>query len=474
MKKLLLTFMVLIGMLIAGTMLSTATSVMAASSDGLATDMYMKIYDDVANKPAQAALKTSAKKFSMSPDDMQKIAVEGDISALIKKPSEDMSDVINKYSKINASYQNALATENLRADLNNKANPSEVYTDGDTSNSEFDILYDLTVIEIILFNEASVSEFGGQFALPNFNFSDPDEAEFIDELLGNKEVEATTTGEKDFSSIECLDDDSALENALNNFESGQQGTGGGDDDDDDEVVYGEDGFPQAEPGDWPVKYLCPDGAFFCVEIGFDDKSTKIYSKKDNCIACHIQNTNKAMDEMLGKPISPNKMPGNIMEVNKCKSAFTNIGANMNIITIAVPPPKQANQDMYKKVDIDKEWQTYKEQYDPLKFDVGKNPQSPPNTIEDRASKKSLTNAGPFGTLDEVFTSAEEKITGTENQQREDQARRSQEIKTEVQNREFKTIIEELSAFHLYFNSIKELFDKMKEPCSELSNKAYCT
>lgn len=470
MKKLLITLSVLISILIAGTMIGTATA--ANSSDGLATDMYMKIYDDLANKPAQAALKTSAKKFGMSPDDMQKIAIAGDVSGLINKKdaSETNEDLVNKYSKVTASYQSSLATENLRADLNNKANPSEVYTDGDTSNSEFDLLYDLTVIEIILFNEASVSEFGGQFALPNFNFSDPDEEELIDELLGAEEVEATE--EKDFSSIECLDDDSALENALNNFESGQQGAG--DQDDDEGVVFDEDGFPKAEPDDWPTQFLCPDGAFFCIEIGFDDKSTKIYSKKDNCVACHIQNTNKSMDEMLGKPLSPNKMPGNIMEVNKCKSAFTNVGANMNIITTAVPPPKQANQDLYKKIDIDKEWQQYKEQYDPLTFDTGENPPAPANTIEDRAAKKALTNASPTGTLDEVFSKSEKSITGTETQQREDQARKAQEVKTEVQNREFKSVIEELSAFHLYFNSIKDLFVKMKEPCSELSKKPYCT
>ncbi|MFC1599441.1 hypothetical protein ACFL3T_00245 [Patescibacteria group bacterium] len=484
MKKLLTTLLVLTGMFIAGTMIGTATA--ASSTDTLEKDMYMRIYEEVTKKPAEEAAKASASKFGMSEDNMKKVVNEGEVSSLIDKKDKNQTqaELVNKYSKVFADYQSSLDTENMRSDLMKKANPSEIYTDGDTSNSEFDILYDLTVIEVILFNEASVSEFGGQFALPDFDFTDPNEKALIDELFGREveeeKVGATESTEtKDFSSIECLDDDSNLEDALNAFDS-EQGAGTGEDGDgqgtgeDEGVVYDEDGFPQAEPDPWPTNFLCPDGAFFCIEISFSDETTKIYSKKDNCVACHIQNINKTMDSMLNKSLTANKMPGNLMEAPKCKSSFSNVGANMNIITIAVPPPKQAKQDLYLKLNVEKEWLKFKQQADPNYFDTGANPQPTQTSVEDRASRKGLANSGPNATFEEVVKRTTEISNGVINRENENRASKPRELKTEVQNKEFQNVIEEMSAFKLYFSSIKELFEKMKEPCTELSNKSYCS
>lgn len=488
MKKLFTTLLVLTGIFIAGTMVSTATA--AGSSDILEKDMYKRIYEDVVVKPAEAAAKTSASKLSMSEDNLKKVVNEGDVTSLINKDkskNETLDELSTKYSTVFADYQSSLATENMRSDLLKKSNPSEIYTDGDTSNSEFDILYDLTVIEVILFNEASVSQFGGKFEMPDFDFTDPDEKELIDELFGREpqdedevEGEAGTTEEKDFSSIECLDDDSDLENALNNYESEQAaGDGAGDGTGDDgstneNLTYDEDGFPKAKPDEWPTNYLCPDGAFFCIEISFSDETTKIYAKTDNCVACHIQNINKELDSMLNKSLTANKLSGNLMEAPKCKSSFSNVGANMNIITMAVPPPKQANQDLYLKIDIDKEWQKFNERYNPLYFDTGNNPQPADTSVGDRSSKKAVTNAEPIATLGDVTERADNIASGIQNETNQGEESKARELKTEVQNKEFQKVIEELAAFKLYFNSIKELFVKMKEPCTELQNKPYCS
>jgi len=470
MKKLLTTLLVFIAIFIAGTMTTTA----ASSSEPLAKDMYLKLYEEIVNKPAEKAAKSSASKFGMSEDNLKQVVNEGNVSSLVntKDPTEDLGDLTTKFSKVFADYQSSLATENMRADLQNKANPSEIYTDGDTSNSDFDILYDLTVIEVILFNEASVSEFGGKFELPDFDFSDPDEQEAIDDLFGRTDEEVEATEEKDFSSIECLEGDSNLENALNAYESGQGDDD--DDDDDDGVVYDEDGFPQAEPDPWPTNYLCPDGAFFCIEISFSDETSKIYSKRDNCVACHVQNINKEMDKMLGKSLSANKLSGNLMEANKCKSSFSNVGANMNIITVAVPPPKQAKQDLYLKLNIEKEWNRFRELADPNYFDTGSKSQPAQTSVEDRASRKGVINSGPNATLEEAIKRTTDISNGIINQTAEENASKPKELKTEVQNKEFQNVIEELSAFQLYFSSIKDLFVKMKEPCTELSNKSYCS
>lgn len=481
MKKLLLTLLVLTGIYVAGTMIGTATA--ASSSDVLEKDMYLRIYDQITKKPAEAAAKASASKFSMSEDDMKKIVNDGDVTSLINKDTsknETLEELSKKYSTVFADFQSSLDTENMRADLLNKANPSEIYTDGDTSNSEFDILYDLTVIEVILFNEASVSQFGGQFELPEFDFTDPAEKDLIDELFGvepEAEEDTAASTEEDFSSIECLDSDSNLENALNNFESSQAAGGDGTDDGtgDEGVVFDEDGFPKAEPDEWPTNYLCPDGAFFCIEISFSDETTKIYAKTDNCVACHIQNINKELDNMLNKSLTANKLSGNLMEAPKCKSSFSNVGANMNIITMAVPPPKQANQDLYLKLNIDKEWQTFKERQDPLYFDTGSSTATASGTsVGDRSTKKAISNSGPITSYEDVTKRSDQISTGISNNTNKEQESKPGELKTEVQNKEFQKVIEELSAFKVYFSSIKDLFDKMKEPCNELLNKPYCS
>ncbi|MBD3156384.1 hypothetical protein GF369_01005, partial [Candidatus Peregrinibacteria bacterium] len=130
----------------------------------LAQDMYLDIYKDINDKPKEQATKSVSNKYSMTEDQIHKLTQEGDLSSIIKDDENaDINTVLLQYQAIANDYQSTLETENIRSELTMETKPSEVFMDGDTSNSEFDILYDLTIIEIILFNEASTSEFGGQF-----------------------------------------------------------------------------------------------------------------------------------------------------------------------------------------------------------------------------------------------------------------------------------------------------------------------
>lgn len=453
------------------------------SGEAVSENLYLDIYKKIAVDPAEETAKKAGKKLKLSEDEVKEVILKGEIGSIVSE-DDDIQDLTAKYQKMYEEYYTTLNTENLRSELKNKVNSSEIFRDGDTSNSEFDLLYDLTVIEVILFNESSISSYGGAFDMPDFDFTDPEEQAEIEDLFGEEGAsetgaEAETEEDEDeFSALSCLAEDSNLENALNEYEQNQQaedeGTGSGEEDEGiEDITFDETGFPKSQPDDWPAKFLCPDGAFFCIEISFDFGASKVYSKTDNCVYCHVQNLNKEMDKMLNKSLTANKITGNLFEMPKCKSSFSNIGANMNVITMAVPPPKQAKTDMYVKLNIEKEWQKLKEKYNPFLFDTG-GKDMPEQNVEDRATRKAISNVSPDGSLQEVANKANQVVEGKTQESEQSQDVHKKSLQTEIQNKEYQTLIEELDAWKVYFKSIKELFDKMLKTCNEFANTPYCS
>ncbi len=495
MKKTLIHISVFISVLIAGIAINTVNAQSGEtpatmdelleqaedkSGEAVAENLYLDIYKKTALDPAEETAKKAGQKLKLSEDEVNKVILKGEIGPIVKE-DDDIQNLTAKYQKMYQEYYSTLNTENLRNELKNKVNPSEVFKDGDTSNSEFDLLYDLTVIEVILFNESSISSYGGKFTMPDFDFTNPEEQEEIEDLFGEEtESEAETESEKlehEFSALSCLAEDSNLENALNEYDkSQQQAEDGGlteDDESTEDITFDETGFPKSKADDWPAKFLCPDGAFFCIEISFDFGASKVYSKTDNCVFCHVQNINKEIDKMLNKSLTANKITGNLFEMPKCKSSFSNIGANMNVITMAVPPPKQAKTDMYVKLNIEKEWQKLKEKYNPFLFDTG-GKEMPDQNVENRATRKAISNVSPEASLQEVTNKANQVVTGKTQESEQSQDVHQKSLQTELQNKEYQTLIQELDAWKVYFKSIKDLFDKMLETCNEFANTPYCS
>lgn len=440
----------------------------------VAQNMYLELYKEINDKPQEKVVKSTSTKYKMTEDQVNKIMKDGDLSPITKNQENATIDqVFLQYKKMSNDYQSLLETENLRTELELETKPSEIFMDGDTSNSEFDILYDLTIIEVILFNEASISQFGGQFINPDFDFSDKDDEAFIDELFNRddkKDTLVSQAGDDDFSALSCLVEESGLDDALSNFEENQQA-------EDDSESGGEgDGtepeFPKAESDDWPTEYLCPDGAFYCIEISFDIKTAKVYSKSDNCIACHVQNINKALDKLLSKPLSANKLTGNLFEVPKCKSSYTNLPANMNIITLAVAPPRQANQNKYIKLNIEKEWVKLKERFNAY-FNNTKTP-PPESTVEDRSVKEALQGSSENVTIDELAVKTENRVQTTQNEVKEGVESKEKENRTELSNTEYQMAVNELEAMKQAFDTILKQFKEMKTPCTDLATKSYCS
>lgn len=469
----------------------------AKNNKFLAHDMYLNIYVEVNDKPEKKALKNVSGKFGMSEEQISSVAKNGDLSSLYDS-SKTLEKTQQQYIEILNSYNNELANENLRTELEQAVKPSEIFADGDTSNSDFDLIKDLSTIEEILFNTKSTSQFGGTFNSPNVDTSDPAELAKLAELFDNPSIlpeEETTevadkakeAEEKDgLDALECLEGDTTLSDSLANFDEEQaaqaenaDGSAG------DENIFGdtasaqEEEFPKAIEEDWSVDDLCPDGAPFCIKIEFIMKQAALGSfkgSKSDCIECTVQKINKAFDDTLAKPLSANKLTGNVLEVPKCKKSLTVLPANMKITSVAVAVPQSNN--LFQSSSITEEWKKLLERNYPLWFqktdtaakkDLTQEDPSP----EDRATREGLSNAGPDATLADVQKRAEDIITGA-NKEADKQANLATQAETsEKQNRHYANILREITTMNLYFQSMKETFEKMKTPCSELANKSKC-
>ncbi|KKP40547.1 MAG: hypothetical protein UR28_C0001G0057 [Candidatus Peregrinibacteria bacterium GW2011_GWF2_33_10] len=109
-------------------------------------------------------------------------SVTGQSQESMKKALNNIQDRINQELEI----------ENLRNDLQNYIFTKEIFVDGDTNNSGFDLVYDLEVIESILFNKIIINETELEGSSSSKDLSAPEFVKIASELV-NSASEATGT-----------------------------------------------------------------------------------------------------------------------------------------------------------------------------------------------------------------------------------------------------------------------------------------
>ncbi|MFC1655881.1 hypothetical protein ACFL3C_03365 [Patescibacteria group bacterium] len=457
----------------------------------LAHDMYLNIYVEVNDKPEKKATKAAASKLGMSEDQVSSVAKQGDLSSLYES-SKTLDKTHQQYIKVLDSYNKALATESLRTELEQAVKPSEIFADGDTSNSDFDLIHDLSIIEEILFNEKSKSDFGGTFNSPSVDTTDSGEQEELADLFDDPSLlpdeegddEAPKEDDEGLEPLECFEGDDALTNSLQDFEDEQAtqaeaGAGEGEEDPFGDETTEEEEFPKAPEDEWSLDDLCPDGAPFCIDIEFIMKKASIgpfKGSKSDCVECTVQKINKAFDDTLAKPLSANKVTGNVLEVAKCKKSLTVLPANMKITTVAVAVPQSTN--LFAPSSIGEEWKKFNERTNPLWYQktdkaAAEDLKKEDPSQEDRAARKGITTAGPGATLDDVQQRTQNIVKSQKDQADKDADLAKQQETAEKQNRHYSNLLREITTMNLHFQSMKETFEKMKTPCSELANKSKC-
>lgn len=115
----------------------------------------------------------------------------------------------------------------------------------------------------------------------------------------------------------------------------------------------------APAADYSAPEICDN--IICVTLEFISKPvTPSFNSSDNCIHCHVQFINQALQKTISHSLIPAKASGNLGESGLCKqAAATALGSiGMNVSINLVPPITPAKNDLVTLGNITDEWDKY--------------------------------------------------------------------------------------------------------------------
>ncbi|KKT19090.1 MAG: hypothetical protein UW03_C0024G0004 [Candidatus Peregrinibacteria bacterium GW2011_GWA2_43_8] len=194
-------------------------------------NLYYYVYDKVKVEPATAALESTATYFGYGTSDSNldyvTAIVDGntdgsllgadpmtvfDSSASEYEEIEDLSTIQGRYEKsavMKTYFYNALANESLRSELSVQTETNEMYANGDTSDSGFDLITDLKTIEYILFAGVTDTWTGDDSVS-----GDDDSAETDEDLTRSYEGEAVSATSDDTVTSESESESASTSDAV--------------------------------------------------------------------------------------------------------------------------------------------------------------------------------------------------------------------------------------------------------------------
>ncbi len=378
-------------------------------------NLYLLIYQELKSGPADAALESTAAYFGFTRDIAMDI-MDGNIHEVVKYDAsiaeydasvhdlKTLQGAMDMYYDVYEYYDQQLAIETMSSELSTKVKIQGMFTNGDTSDSGFDLIVDLQTIEYILFGEVNQDGYGTSDGGLDLGGSSDDggsldtnsdgsetgdgDSEGDD---GSSDEEAASGGEDSEGAGDPISDrnecfeDSELSQAFagllgsgnldgdsddgkvkvsGNDDDGD-GTGDSDDDGDSDDESGDDGDSlEALPaGDWGRDLPCDD--FICLEINFisgEDEEEVQYEETTNCIDCHFTYISETLKEVTSHSLTPGKAPGNMLEDATCKGASTGKIPSINVFAISSPILTPANDDII--VDVSGKWENFMDALQP--------------------------------------------------------------------------------------------------------------
>jgi hypothetical protein len=365
-------------------------NIFGSTGDDNAQNLYLLIYNKVKNDPASAALENTAAEYGYTKGRMMDL-VGGDLYAIYDydvtaskyvwgdeeaSQIQSIEGLVAKYDEITNYYNNQLAIETLNSDLSNTAMSHEIFANGTTEDSGFDLIVDLKTIEIILFGAANEDGYGSEMSSPDnaddgssgglgVDTESPTEEEVVsdepsseeEEILAETE-ESATESDKSFECFENSNLSDALAGALGGSDSSTDGasSGSGSEDGTGSSADGSGdgggdssdiGIPIPAAADWSDPLPCTDT--ICLEVNFvtesDDPVESGMEETTNCIYCHFSYISQMLENITSHSLTPSKVTGNIMEDSTCKESSLKFWPNFYVFVIGSPILTPSNDDL---------------------------------------------------------------------------------------------------------------------------------
>jgi len=126
-------------------------------------NLYAIIYKKTVIQPRRDAINATAKAYGVQPERMA-LMLNGNIVPVIEeKPglTQEQAQVI--VAEMQENFQARLDTTSLAADVRAQVEPNEMFANGDVSDSGFDLIHDLNLIDKILFEKIQLIDVGGAY-----------------------------------------------------------------------------------------------------------------------------------------------------------------------------------------------------------------------------------------------------------------------------------------------------------------------
>lgn len=476
--------------------------------ENMGQDLYKTIQERVRSEGATVAITRTTSRRSLSKEELYAIIPGSNIGAILAKPNprEPLTDEQIRQRRVDIIAE--LAEEKELADLEAltriEVESTELFANGDESDSGFDLLVDLDVIETLLFahdrdtmagpgggsNEDRALEPGPLPSRQADAIPRPARNQIIPNQDNNTSTQSNIPGVQiapNTAQVECPTDadfNAAVEQqrqqdrnngapVVNKNEQNASDALGATEGRDNDVKEEQKSVQAAEADDW--KRAIPCSTVFCLTVEAKYKTESSYTVDENCIACHIQKINDAFRKTLQHNLVPNKVTGNLLEGPKCKDALMGMNwLTSNIIFIGQPILTPPNDDIVVRGDL---WANMKQAWlryvdSPKKCDEGE-------ACRIGVAERVLSLAKPNATFDDTTASlAQESRAIAQKKMREYRNDRLQQ-QAAATAEQYQDIIQELDTMNTFFENFMKLFEDLTNdpetsPCGILANKKYCS
>ncbi len=509
-----------------------------SSEEDLGQDLYDYIYNKVKSEGSDLAVKRLLARRPLSKEELGFLIPGSNIGELLSKPNPQdelqPGQVVARHDELIKLLEDEKELADLEVLSEMEVAPTEIFANGDESDSGFDLIVDLDIIETILFAKSmtvaggggpgapagsDVLEVGGEGAAEDEKVGEKDKKKVDDkEKAGVKEggLAGGPTGEEaaeepgpihDESSGMCiakpsfnsavtafLKKEQALESGGAKGEgggaeggqgskkdaSGETGSGSGASNGEESIDYEKEPLVPGPAANWKKEPLCAGP--FCLTIEEKYKKESSYLANENCVECHFEKINDAFKKTLGHNLVPSKVTGNLIEGPKCKRSLFNLA--WNVILIPQPILTPPNDDLVIKADFTDNFMSFINANNPFcekKKDMAgklKYVCEPDKNRQTRVTQKVLLQASDNKSMADAFGDIRREIQA--QQKEAEKVLKQVLLTTEAESGavQFRVLSQELDTMTLYFEGFKNLYNKLTSggndsPCKVLENKSTC-